>query len=77
MGMDWKLTQNTCANSEVTRPHGTPSYRRDDNIKMNLKEIWRVSVNWIQLAQVRDQWQAHVITIMNEWVRKKKRNFTE
>jgi hypothetical protein len=32
---------------------------------MNLKEIgWR-GVDWIYLAQDRDQWQALVITVMN------------
>jgi hypothetical protein len=37
----------------------------EDNIKMDLREIgWEV-VDWMHLAQDRDQWQALVNTVMN------------
>jgi hypothetical protein len=36
-----------------------------DNIKMNLTEIGWEGVDWIDLAQDRDQWRALVNTIMN------------
>jgi hypothetical protein len=37
------------------RPHRRPTDRWEDNIKMDLEYIrWKV-VNWIQLAQDRDQ----------------------
>jgi hypothetical protein len=44
---------------------GSTKYRRKDNIKMNLKEIWCMEVDWIQLAQDVIQWHALVNTVMN------------
>jgi len=41
-------------------------YRWDD-IKMNLKEIGLKGMEWINLAQVRDKWQAVVCAVMNPW----------
>jgi len=44
---------------------GRPICRSEDNIRMNFREIgWEV-VNWIHLAQVRDQWRALLNTVMN------------
>jgi hypothetical protein len=39
--------------------------RRVDNIKMYLREIGWVGMDWIYLAQDRDQWMAPVNTVMN------------
>jgi hypothetical protein len=39
-----------------------------DNIKMDLRAIGWGGVDWIDLAQDRDQWRALVNTIMNLWV---------
>jgi hypothetical protein len=39
--------------------------RWEDGIRMNLREIDWESVEWIQLAQDRDQWWAFVNTVMN------------
>ena len=36
-----------------------------DNIKMGLREIGCVGVDWIDLTQVRDRWRAFVSTVMN------------
>jgi hypothetical protein len=36
-----------------------------DNIKMDLKEIGWDGMDWIDLAQDRDQWRALMNTIMN------------
>jgi hypothetical protein len=36
-----------------------------DNIKMDLREIGRGGMDWIYLAQDRDQWRALVNTVMN------------
>jgi hypothetical protein len=36
-----------------------------DNIKMDLREIGWDGVDWIELAQNRDQWRALVSTVMN------------
>jgi hypothetical protein len=39
-----------------------------DNIKMNLKETGWDGVDWIDVAQDRDQWRALVNTVLNLWV---------
>jgi len=44
----------------VTEPEGKgllgrPGHRWEDNIRMGLREIGWGSVNWMHLAQVRDQ----------------------
>jgi hypothetical protein len=50
---------------EGKRPLGKYRRRREDNIKMDLREIeWR-GMEWIDLAQNRDQWRALVNTVMN------------
>jgi hypothetical protein len=36
-----------------------------DNIKIDLREIGWDDMNWIDLAQDRDQWRAPVNTVMN------------
>jgi hypothetical protein len=36
-----------------------------DNIKMDLREIEWVGMDWIDLDQDRDQWRALVNTVMN------------
>jgi hypothetical protein len=50
---------------EGKRPVGRPRRRWDDNIKLDVREVWIDGVNWIQLAQDRLQWQAFVNTVMN------------
>jgi len=35
---------------------------------MDLREIWWEGVDWMHLAQDRDQWQALVKMVMNLWV---------
>jgi hypothetical protein len=39
--------------------------RWDDNIKLDLGEIGWGRLDWINLAQDRDHWRAHVNTVMN------------
>jgi hypothetical protein len=41
---------------EGKRPLGRPWCKWDDNIKMDLREIWIDGANWIWLAQDRVQW---------------------
>jgi hypothetical protein len=36
-----------------------------DNIKMDLREVIWYGVDWIDMAQDRDQWRAIVNTVMN------------
>jgi hypothetical protein len=50
---------------EGKRPLGRPRRRWVDNIKMDLREIEWDGVDWIDLAQNRDQWRALVNTVMN------------
>jgi hypothetical protein len=51
--------------SEGKRPLGRPRRRWEDNIKMVLREIGWGGMDWIDLAQDRDQWRALVNTVMN------------
>jgi hypothetical protein len=39
-----------------------------DDIKMDLREMEWKSVDWIHVAQDKDQWQTLVSTVMNHWV---------
>jgi hypothetical protein len=52
-------------NPEGKRPLGKPRRRWMDNIKMDLREIRWDGMDWIDLAQDRDQWRALVNVIMN------------
>jgi hypothetical protein len=47
------------------RPLGRSRRRWVDNIKMDLREIGWDGIDWIDLAQDRDQCRAPVNTIMN------------
>jgi hypothetical protein len=50
---------------ESKRPLGRPKRRREDNIKVDLREIGIDGTNWIRLAQNRIQWRAFVNTVMD------------
>jgi hypothetical protein len=50
---------------EGKRPLGRPRRRWVDNIKMDLREIGWDDMDWIDLAQDRDQWRALVNKVMN------------
>jgi hypothetical protein len=50
---------------EGRRPLGRPRRRWVDNTKLDLREIERNGMDWIDLAQDRDQWMAPVNTVMN------------
>jgi hypothetical protein len=54
-----------CEKPEGKRPLGRPRRWRVDNIKTDFGEIRWDSMDWINLAQDRDQWSALVNTIMN------------
>jgi hypothetical protein len=53
---------------EGMRPLRRFRHRRVDNIKMNLRGIGWGGMDWIYLAQDRDQWWALVNMAMNLWV---------
>jgi hypothetical protein len=50
---------------EGKRPLGRPRRRWEDNIRMDLREIGWGGMDWIHLAQDRDQCRALVNTVMN------------
>jgi hypothetical protein len=50
---------------EGKRPLGKLRRKWVDNIKMDLREIEWGGMDWIYLAQDRDQWRALMKTIMN------------
>jgi hypothetical protein len=53
---------------EGKRPLGIPRLRWVDNIEMDLGETKWDDMNWIDLAEDRDQWRALLSTVMNLWV---------
>jgi hypothetical protein len=50
---------------EGKRPLGKPTRRWMDNIKMDLREIEWDGMDWVDVAQDRDQWRALVNTLKN------------
>jgi hypothetical protein len=52
-------------NPEGKRPLGRPGRRWVGNIKMDLREIGWDGMDWIYLAEERDQWRALVNAVMN------------
>jgi hypothetical protein len=50
---------------EGRRPLGRPRRRWEDNIKMYLQEVGLGGMDWIELTQDRDRWQAVVNAVMN------------
>jgi hypothetical protein len=56
--------RNSCSilvgKTEGKRPVGRPRRRWVDNIAINLREIGGDGMDWIDLAQDRDQWRALV-----------------
>jgi hypothetical protein len=54
---------------EGKRPLERPRFRWVENIKMHLRETGRDGMDWIDLAQDRDQWRDLVNAVMNLQVR--------
>jgi hypothetical protein len=50
---------------EGKRPLGRPRRRWMDNTKMDLREVGWSGRHWIDLAQNKDRWRAHVNAVMN------------
>jgi hypothetical protein len=50
---------------EGKRPLGRPRRKWEDNIRMDLREMGWGGMDWIYLAQDRNQWRALVNTVMN------------
>ena len=52
-------------NPEGKRPQGRPRHSWEDNIKMDVQKVGCQDMDWIELAQDRDNWQALVNVVMN------------
>jgi hypothetical protein len=50
---------------EGKRPLGRPRRRRVDNIEMDLRDTGWDGVDWMDMAQDRDQWRALVNAVLN------------
>ena len=51
--------------TEGKRPLGRPSRRLNDNIKMDLQEVWCRGMEWIELAEDWDRWRALVNALLD------------
>jgi hypothetical protein len=60
-GGDEEAFRRLVGKPEVKRPLRRPRRRGVDNIKIDLRD----GVDWVDLAQDRDQWRALVNTVMN------------
>jgi hypothetical protein len=56
-------TETLVGKPEEKRPFGRARCRWENNIRMDLQEIGWEGVDWMHLAQDRDQWQALVNTV--------------
>jgi hypothetical protein len=65
MGEMRKVFRVLVGQPEGKRRLGTPRRRWENWIRMALRETGCGSVEWTQLAQDRDRWQALVNTVMN------------
>jgi hypothetical protein len=65
MGEKRKVYRILVGKPEGKRPLGRSRRRWVDNIKMDLKRDRMGWLDWIDLAQNRDQWRALVNTVMN------------
>ena len=63
-GME-RCVQGFGGKPDCKRPLGRPRCRWEDNIKMDLEEVGRVCVDWIEFAQDRDRWRALVSVVMS------------
>jgi hypothetical protein len=65
MGEERNVYRVLMGRPEVKRPLERQRRRREDGIRMDLRETGWGSVDWIQLAQDRDRWRGVVNTVMN------------
>jgi hypothetical protein len=68
MGRREICTRFLLEKTEGKRPLGRLRCRWDYRSRMDLREIVGGGMEWIHLAQDREQWRALVNTVMNLWV---------
>jgi hypothetical protein len=68
MGEVRKVYKVLVGKPEGKRPLGRPRRRWEDRVRMDLREIGLEDVDWIRLAQDKDQWRAVVSLVMNHRV---------
>jgi hypothetical protein len=68
MGKKRNANRSLVGEPEGKRPLGKPRRRWEDNIKLDLGKIGWGDMDWIDLAEDRDQWRALVNTVMILWV---------
>jgi hypothetical protein len=56
---------NLVGKPESKRPFGRHRHRWKGNVRLDLREIGWEGMDWIHLAQDRDQWRAVVNMVMN------------
>ena len=65
MGERRGVYRNLVWKPEGKRPLEGPRRRWEDNIKMDLQEVIREVMDWIDLIQDRDRWRALVNAVTN------------
>jgi hypothetical protein len=65
MGEERKVYKVLVGKPEGKRPLGRPRCRWEDGIRVDLREIGLMGVDWIQLSQDRDRWRAVVSAVMD------------
>jgi hypothetical protein len=53
--------------TSLERPLARPRHRWEDVIRMDLRETGLRGVDWLRLAQDRDQWRTVVNVVMHLW----------
>jgi hypothetical protein len=64
-GKEWKAFRILVGKSERKRPLRRKIHSSVDNIIMDLREIGWIVMDWLDLAQDRDQWKTLVNTVLN------------
>jgi hypothetical protein len=65
VGEERKLYKVLVGKPEGKRPLGRPRRRWENGIRIDLRETDWEDVEWVPLAQDRDQWRAVVNAVMN------------